>query len=463
MAKAKTLKGQTTIKALGYDAIQDKQRRKAPATRTISEDKELDPKKRKKLTATLHDTERNFSFLQWMIRFHSKSVARFTFNSAVGDDGFDRDLEGLFNYWSLPRNSDITGRHSFQDQIFLAEMARCLVGDIAALPTKSGALQWIESDRIAFPTTGKIPSRLKEENFTHGIKLNKQGRPLSYLICNREDKKLAYAQQVAAKNVFSLGYYKRFDQVRGISPLVSALNGLRDIYEAKSYALIKAKMLAMFGIAITRPETEIEEEYDDEGAEVTSIPEKKALSSGMIMELADGEDIKTIESNTPSNEFREYMESMGRDCLLALDIPYSMYNSLKSNFSISRQDSIQFTEMIKNKRAQVAALCHKIFMWKFKGWLETGDITLPKKVTLKDVARKVEFRPLGIPYVNPLQEIKADIEAINNQLDSPISVCKRRGKDYFRVVDEIAQAKEYARKKGVLISEVIEKTNTKEK
>ena len=46
---------------LGYDAAEDKDRRKPPSSRTKSEDELLPADKRKKLTATARDIHRNFS------------------------------------------------------------------------------------------------------------------------------------------------------------------------------------------------------------------------------------------------------------------------------------------------------------------------------------------------------------------------------------------------------------------
>ena len=52
----------------GYDAVESKNRRQAPTGRLRSEDKELLPHQRRKLTSASRDIHRNFTIAAWAIR-----------------------------------------------------------------------------------------------------------------------------------------------------------------------------------------------------------------------------------------------------------------------------------------------------------------------------------------------------------------------------------------------------------
>jgi hypothetical protein len=61
----------------GYDAVESKNRRQAPTGRLRSEDKELLPHQRRKLTSAARDIHRNFTIAAWAIRKHLDYVSTF--------------------------------------------------------------------------------------------------------------------------------------------------------------------------------------------------------------------------------------------------------------------------------------------------------------------------------------------------------------------------------------------------
>ena len=56
------------------------------------------------------------------------------------------------------------------------------------------------------------------------------------------------------------GFFDRFDQLRGISPLAPAVNTLRDCYEGYDYALAKMKVAQLFALAFYRQQADFEGE-----------------------------------------------------------------------------------------------------------------------------------------------------------------------------------------------------------
>jgi len=101
-----------TATRFGYDAVEAKNRRQAPTGRLRSEDKELLPHQRRKLTSAARDIHRNFTIAAWAIRKHLDYVSTFSFQSRTGSADLDGRIEDLMAWWSRPANCDVAGRHS---------------------------------------------------------------------------------------------------------------------------------------------------------------------------------------------------------------------------------------------------------------------------------------------------------------------------------------------------------------
>ena len=162
-----------------YDAVEDKDRRKPPPPRTRSEDKQLTPSQRKRLTATTRDIRRNFAIAAWMIRKHLDYVSTFTFQSRTGIRELDERIEELFRWWSRPQNCDVAGRHNLQRIIRLAEERRTIDGDVFLLKLSDGRIQAIEGDRVRTPSSG-LPEGVSRDEFIHGVQVDRHGRAKAY-------------------------------------------------------------------------------------------------------------------------------------------------------------------------------------------------------------------------------------------------------------------------------------------
>lgn len=440
-----------------YDAVHAKNKRSAPTGILRSEDAELTDLDRKKLVSASRTLHRNFSLAAWMIRRHLDYVSTFTFQAKTGNDELDDSLERLVRWWSFPANCDVTGRFSLAKIVRLAEMRRVVDGDMGLLKLSDGRLQPIEGDRIR-TAIGGLPEGWNVADFLHGVYTNKAGRPLNYCICKRGDTRavggypsqFTFERIVSARNLYHFGYFDRFDQVRGISPLACAVNTLRDTYEGFDYALAKMKVSQLFGLVFYReaaeevlPIVEDETEVEDGGNRYKANPAK----GPMVLDLDPGDRAEFLESKTPSTEFQAFSETMIGVALKSLDIPYSFYSENFTNYSGARQALLQYELSAKIKRQEVQAMLDSLTAWRISLWIQDGVLS---GVDMQDV--RWEWVPAGIPWIDPLKEIKADIEAIGAGLTSRQRRCKERGVDFFEIVDELATENDYLASKGVSAS-----------
>jgi len=326
-----------------YDAIIDKKRRKPPSGVTQSEDKLLDQSGRRKLTSGTRDIRRNFAIAAWAIRKHLDFVSQFEFHSRTEDDGFNRDLEWLVrNVWARPNNCDAAGRHTFPKMIRLAEACRTVDGDMGMLKLSSGHLQGIEGDRWRNPNGRPSFEQDGGTRWIHGVKVNKAGRALAYGLHNRINGGTAFRfdRTIPGSRVCMHGFYDRFDQIRGVSPIAAAINPLRDVYEGFDYALAKAKVSQLFALAIysqvDEPTGELTTGIDSDGDGEEDRYEVDLGGGPIKLELDPGDRAEFLESNQPSSEFQAFSEVIIGVALKALDIPFNFYRENFTNFCGSR-------------------------------------------------------------------------------------------------------------------------------
>ncbi len=408
----------------------------------MSEDKHLPADKRRKLIATSRDLPRNYAIAAWMVRKHLDYVSSFAFQSRTGYTAFDDRLEDLVRWWARRNNFDLAGRHNLARWIRLAERSRVLDGDVIALKHSSGRVQAIEGDRIRQPTGGQLPPGLDVSKLTHGVKTSATGRALAFALHDRGPlgDSFRFKRMLPAKHCFHHAYWDRFDQVRGISPLASGINTLQDTYEGMTYALAKAKVTQLFGVKITRNADEsmgdVTAETDEEGNEVKSGYEVKLGDGPFQLDMDAGEDADFMESKHPSAEFREFMTTMVMVALKSLDIPYSFFDESFTTYSGQRTAWIQYDQAAEVKRQDNRELLDSLIAWRITLWIIDGTLQLPPGVTsIEDL--RWEWVARGIPWIDPLKEIKADAESVKLRTNSRQRLTRRAGEDWFEIQDEL--------------------------
>lgn len=420
----------------GYEAATSSKKRRTASPIMQSEDKECTATQRKQLNASARDQRRNIPVMAWALRKHVDFVSSFEFQSRCEDEGLNTEIENLLKWWSAAGKCDAAGRHRLSRIMKIAEACRTIDGDIGLMKLASGELNAIESDRIRQPkrrTNVKGKSDIDPADFTNGIKCNPAGRALGYAVHTRKGTGFELDRIVPASNIFFHGYFSRFDQVRGITPLTTALNAMQDLHESFDYNLLKAKMHALFGLAIvsdaeTTGFEEVDQDDGETGDEDTEKYDVKLDGRPMKLELDPGDDVKIIESHSPSNEFQTYSELMIRLSLLALDIPYVFFNSKGSSYSAARSDLLLYLQSAKAKREDNRELLNNITTWKIGQWIGAGLLKLPAKMKFRDI--KWEWVPSGIPWIDPLKEAKANGEAINLKIKSRKRICTEMGYDW---------------------------------
>lgn len=415
----------------GYNAIQNKGRRKAPKQRVQAEGKVLRRNDRTKLIATIKDLARNNSTVAWALRKHLDYISNFTFQAKTGDSSIDREIEKRWKQWSKKGNCDIAGRNSLQDMLRLFETGKIFDGDSGLYKVDGYKLQGIESDRIGKPKAN-IPEDLDMNTVSdEGLILNEWGAVLEYIINKRTDAGLEYQATATPEKLIFDGYFQRFDQVRGISPLAAAVNTFLDIDECNEALLLKCKKHGMFGLAIMSDASDESgfNEYDGETGDVPDADTDKYdfnMDMGLKIELDQGDRIDMFESKTPSNEYQDYVNLMLRIALLAFDLPYTFFDSRQSSYSAQKQDRAEYEISAKSKREKNRDVLDSIAEW-----------VIPHLT--KDINADIgwEFIPQATPWIDELKEVQAAAMRVSSGLSTRQLECKRKGLEFTEIVEQL--------------------------
>lgn len=459
----------TIRRMFGYDATETKGRRNAAPVSSKSEDRELNAARRKILNSNAEDQQRNITLCRWIINKHLDFITKFTIQVKTDDLEFNARAESLLNWWSRPKNCDVAGRHSFQRMIRILEALAIVTGDAGILKLKNGQLQGIEGTRIRTPSSGNLPEKYKDnpDAITQGVVTDRNGKAIAYLVNDRtKSGGFEFGRAIRAVDTEWHGFYDRWDQIRGISPLAAALNTVRDLYESLEYALLKAKFHSFFGVAIMSDGTEedgfrpvaVNDKDTDGDDDIDADDEPRYefdLKTGMKLELNAGDKIDTIESKTPSTEFQDYSVLMIQIALLALDIPLTFFDSRKSSFSAGRSDLALYLQSADAKRENLFDKVRNIVFWKFGQWSrpsKNGDaplLPLPEGMSVRDI--KINIIPAGQPWVDRLKEVNADAMEIAIGVKSRQRACAERGYDFFETLSELEAEEKAIEKSKVTI------------
>ena len=454
--------GPAKSKQFGYDAITSKGRRRPPVNTTKAEGKLLDPQGRQTLNATTRDLIRNMSVAKWMISQHLAYCSTFDIQFTTADKGLNAYLADAVDYYGRATNFDAAGRHRADHFWRMAEARRVIDGDVGLLKLGDGRVQAIESDRIRNPASVRnFVTNPRQPNargkWVNGVKVTEAGRALAYNIWQRKDggPNFTAPRDIRAGRLWLYGFFDstwRFDQVRGVSPLASAMNSLQDCHEAQTYAALKSKAQAMFAMVFSRGGDEAVGDVTGGGA--GGDPEDKAgydvdMGTGPIsLDLDPGDKAEFLESKSPSNEFRAYMDHTITAALKALNLDITAYDPTPATWHGSRSAQLHYERSCIDARNDQTELRNKWTAWRLTLAAIDGELELPRGWTVQDVSWEWVHR--GQPWWRPDQEIAGDIQAIGAGFSNPYRVCRERGQGTFEQnVDSTLMAIKYARQRGL--------------
>lgn len=436
-------RGSLVEKRFSYDAIVSNGKRRMPSSVLKHEDDVLKRHDRRKMSGSARDLHRNFSLVKWAVDKHLDYVSQFDFQMRTTDDTLNAEIEEVMRVWQRPNNCDAAGRHPFAKMLRLFEARRTIDGDVFALKLSNSRLQAIEAELVSNPN--EMPN---DQQWYNGVRVNRMGRALEYGLHRRaQSGGTEFVRSVPASNMCHHGFFERFDQVRGVSPLAAAMNSFRDVYEGIDYALAKMKVEQLFALTFYRDGDASLGDVTGDGDDRSGY-EVDFGKGPVLLDLDPGDKAEFLKTDNPGSNTREFLHTVIGIALKALDIPFNFYDESHTNFFGSRAAWLLYDRSCIAKRASVMEFLRQITTWLLQNWIIDGLVTLPRGMTISQLA--FEWVPRGMPWWDPAKEITGNLKAMGAGLDNPYRICKETGRGEFEEnVDLIAKAQAYAASKGV--------------
>ena len=457
------------VEKYAFEALQASNRRKQQRTSQIKHlDFSVTPPLRKKGENISQDLYENNALVCWAIRRHVDAVTSFYFDVDYQVSELIRDrILALFDWHGKPKNFDAARRHSRDESLRLFEISKVLYGDclwakIGDKRTKRyGSIQLLEGARIAKPRG--LPPGLVDRVSDHGLILDEYGGVDSYIACKYDSRgqQLMFDKELLADQVIYDGYFDRYSSTRGVSPIWVAANQFLDNADAQEYNLLKIKIHAMFGYAITQEVLDLSgkeglgttselvtdsDEYDDDD-DGADIENEIDFSDGPLnVNLNPGEKFDAIESKSPAPSVKDYQEYATRVALLSLDIPYTFFDARKSTFAQVEADRKMYYESIYSKAMKNKRVLEEYKDWKLRQWISNGDLN---GVEFEEIRDLVQVRQRPIPWLDKLKEIQAEERMVALGIKSIPTLAKERNINIYDEVDKQGEFLAYCKSKGV--------------
>lgn len=361
----------------------------------------------------------------------------------------------LFTAWA--ERCDITGELSFWDSQATLFRSSRRDGDMLALRTSRGVLQFIESERCTNPDN-RLNGTAKNGNLLRdGVEIDPAGQRVAYYVGDYDAElgaTLTKWTRIEARHAMMFSAPKPVSQTRGVPVFAPALVELDRLDMLREATIIAGVVQAFFAAAIkvdqpagqatmyrstTRAAT---------GAALNGADGVQHMEPGSVFYLQPGESVEAIESKHPSSNAAEFSALMVRLIGAAVGVPpeLGLFDFRQSNFSQSKALMAFIYRRIRAERERLRIrFGDPVYRWKIAQFIRDGK--------LEHVAdwQRVAWRAPAVPMLDPARELLANRVAIESRQRSPQSVIGDDGRDWREVVDEIAEFERYCEEKGVAI------------
>lgn len=377
-------------------------------------------------------------------------------------------IEAGWSKWSSGA-CDISGRMSMPD--FERAAIKCVARDGEALVYEHiGAdnefgytLQLIDINRLS--TIKNQPGTETQNAIIMGVEIDRNGRPLFYHIYEYmygDDQTKWKTKPYSAENIIHLFLQDSPEQIRGVSWMHASMIRMFHLKKYQEWAIIAAGVGASKMGFFTSPEGDGTEVADGEDANTGELYQEAA--GGQFGVLPEGWGFQSFNPDYPHAMYAEFVKTAKRDISSGLNVSYhSLANDLEGvNFSSIRSGTLEEREEWKViQNWFIGAFLERIYPVWLKNALLNNAIKsvtgAPMPASKFDKFVSHTFLGRRWAWVDPLKDIQASIEAIDNGLADPHEIASQQGTDIEDVLDGIAAYQQMVKDKGVEINAMSKK------
>lgn len=418
-----------------------------------------------KLRARARDLARNNPFIRQYLALVTTNVigphgirmqAQVVNNNGLLAKSINDKLEAAWLKWC--KKATIDGRMSLTQAAQLAARTLATDGEVFIKlvidEDETGkfffALQPIDADLVDHEYNR--PAGKGTNEIRLGVEIDKFGRPVAYHVWDRhladENQNARQRIRVPAAEMLHLYDPERVNQSRGTTWFNSVMVPLK-MFDGYVEAELTAARTAAAKMGWLK--------YTDAAAmqlegEIPTAPLQYDASPGTIEMLPPGVEFQPWDPSHPTGAYEAYSKGILRQVASGLRVSY---NALANDLSDVNYSSFRSGILIEREvwRTLQQLFIERFYQPIFEAWLPVALLNKDVVLDSRDPARfqAVRWIPRGWAWVDPLKDIQASIEAINNGLASRSDVLAEAGMDYEAVLDNLAREKQMADAAGLIL------------
>jgi lambda family phage portal protein len=176
------------------------------------------------------------------------------------------------------------------------------------------------------------------------------------------------------------------------------------------------------------------------------------LQNAILEYLRPGEKVNLASHNRPGDNFEPFVKLVLRMLSVTTGVPYELlsgdYTGINySTMRVCRNDLAQALKVPQGR--MINQLCNPVFHEVMNQAMLTGKLQIPGYWNDPRKFQACKWIVPGMEPIDPLKESKAHVDQLDSLLRSPQEIAAARGRDYEEILDEIQQAEEMSKKRGL--------------
>jgi lambda family phage portal protein len=354
------------------------------------------------------------------------------------------DADGRFDYYGMMNAAYIAME---QDGEVLVRLRPRRPSDGLPVPLQLQLLEidWLDSERMGTNAGNQI---------INGIEYDALGAVAAYWLWDQHPGdtgnlrgRKSQSSRVSAQFIIHLFSPKRPGQGRGFSRFAPVIARVRDLQLYEDAEMARKNLEARMSVLASGDTSQMENPAanGDGGSGPAGVTDLGELGGGNIFSMPAGLNFTVVAPKAVPG-YVDYIKYQLHLIAAGLGVPYEMLTGdmLEVNFSSARVRLLDFRRAVQ--QVQWLVLIPKYAVPIHEAFVEAAY--LAGKIRQRDMA--VDFSPPKWDYVNPEQDVKADLAEIGAGLSSISEKLRQRGYDPDVVFAELAADIEKLKGHGIL-------------
>jgi len=324
-------------------------------------------------------------------------------------------------------------------------------------------IQLVEADRVS--NKNNEPN---SDSLFMGIEKDQYGAPVAYHICNQFpyttlstesltwERIPAYGSQTGLKNVIHLYRMLRPGQTRGIPYLTPVIESLKQLGRYSESELMAAVISSMLTVFIKTEAGESDLDVAELGAETGAKAGDKdvKLGYGSIIDLAEGEDISTVNPQRPNTAFDPFVQAILRQIGVALELPFEiLIKHFTASYSAARSALLEAWKFFNSRRQWLALnFCQQIYeVWLYEA-IASGRISAPgffNNPLIRKAYSAAEWIGPAPGQIDPVKEVSAAEKRLALTLTTRAQEVAAIGGDWDSVIAQVKKERTQMQAAGI--------------